>query len=72
MNNKEENSGSCKIFAFGYLSGLAENQVLQCFGDFYRKDVLGTPFADTHQHIRNFMQYGWIYVKFEAEVFFLR
>ena len=72
VNNKGENSGSCKIFAFDHLSGLTENQVLQCFGDFYRKDVLENPFEDTHQNIRNFMQYGWIGVKFEAEALMLK
>ena len=72
VNNKGENSGSCKIFAFDHLSVLTENQVLQCFGDFYRKDVLENPFEDTHQNIRNFMQYGWIGVKFETEVLILK
>ena len=72
VNNKGENNGSCKIFSFGHLNGLTENQVLQCFGDFYRKDVLENPFEDTHQNIRNFMQYGWIGVKFETEVLILK
>jgi hypothetical protein len=61
-----QNSGSCKIFSFGKLHGLAPQQTLACFGDYYRKDVLGNPEGSDHQNIRNFMKTGWDGIKFEG------
>lgn len=66
-NGSGENNGSCKIFAFGLLNQLTEQQTLQCFGDYYRKDVLEHPNNDDHQNIRTFMQSGWNGVKFSGE-----
>lgn len=65
-NEAGQNNGSCKIFAFGLLNFLSEEQTLACFGDYYRKDVLENPEGDDHQNIRNFMQTGWDGVLFEG------
>lgn len=59
------NQGSCKIFAFAQLQGLSEAQTLQCFGDYYRVDVLQHPDADDHGNIRQFMQTGWSGIVFD-------
>jgi type III HopJ-like effector protein len=66
-NGADTNNGSCKIFAFGLLNNLNEQQTLACFGDYYRKDVLENPTGDDHQNIRNFMKSGWAGIKFEGE-----
>lgn len=66
VNNAGENNGSCKIFAFAKLHGLDKTQTLHCFGDYYRKDVLGAPDGDDHQNIRNFMQTGWSTLGFDG------
>ena len=66
-NQADTNNGSCKIFAFGLLNKLNEEQTLACFGDYYRKDVLENPKGDDHQNIRNFMKSGWSGIKFEGE-----
>ena len=62
-----QSSGSCKIFAFGLLNGLSEQQTLHCFGDYYRVDVLGNPTGEGHQNIRSFMQHGWSGISFHGE-----
>ncbi|MBA5764412.1 HopJ type III effector protein [Vibrio sp. 404] len=66
-NPAGENNGSCKIFAFGLLHKLTEEQVLSMFGEYYRGDVLGNPDGDDHQNIRNFIAHGWQGVKFEGQ-----
>lgn len=66
-NEAGTNNGSCKIFAFGLLNNLNEEQSLACFGDYYRKDVLENPTGDDHQNIRNFMKSGWAGISFEGE-----
>ncbi|MBR9858558.1 MAG: HopJ type III effector protein, partial [Gammaproteobacteria bacterium] len=53
-NDAGQNNGSCKLFAFARLQGLNEQQTLDCFGSFYRNDVLGNPDGEDHQNIRNF------------------
>ncbi|VAW82627.1 Type III effector HopPmaJ [hydrothermal vent metagenome] len=62
-----ENSGSCKLLAFAKLNKLSKLQTLQCFGDYYRIDVLGSPEGDNHQNIRNFMQTAWEGIAFTEE-----
>ncbi len=62
------NEGSCKILAFGLLQQLTLEQTLQCFGDYYRIDVLQNPGTDSHQNIRQFLINGWDGVKFEGAV----
>lgn len=65
QNAAEQNNGSCKVFAFAQLNNLTKEQTLQCFGDYYRKDVLQNPQADDHQNIRNFIKTGWDGIAFE-------
>jgi len=65
INAAGTNEGSCKIFAFAQINQLNQQQTLQLFGDFYRKDVLEDPSGDGHQNIRNFMQFGWEGIRFK-------
>ena len=65
QNATEQNNGSCKVFAFAQLNNLTEELTLQCFGDYYRKDVLQNPQGSDHQNIRNFIKTGWAGIKFE-------
>jgi hypothetical protein len=65
-NEAGQNNGSCKIFAFGLLHQLPESQLLACFGDYYRKDVLGNPAGTDHQNIRNFMKTGWGGIRYDG------
>lgn len=67
INEAGQNNGSCKIFAFARLSDLSEQQTLNCFGDYYRIDVLQHPDADDHMNIRNFMRTGWSGIDFAAD-----
>lgn len=55
-SSADTNQGSCKIFAFAQLNQLNKTQTLQCFGDFYRVDVLAHPDNTDHGNIRRFMQ----------------
>jgi hypothetical protein len=67
LNNAAgENTGSCKILAFGALHQLSEPQTLFLFGDYYQA-VLANPKGDDHQNIRNFMRSGWDGVHFEQQ-----
>lgn len=65
-NELGSNQGSAKIFSLGKALALTESEVLQCFGDFYRKDVLEHPDANDHQNIRNFIKHGWSGVEIDA------
>lgn len=67
-NAADQNNGSCKIFAFGKLHQLTKDQVLACFGSYYREDVLQNPDARDHQNIRQFMRSGWAGIHFEGVV----
>ncbi|PIB35288.1 type III effector [Reichenbachiella sp. 5M10] len=66
-NEAGQNSGSCKLFAFAQDQGYTVDETLQCFGDYYRIDVLNDPNGTGHQNIRNFMQYGWEGIRFESQ-----
>jgi len=66
VNKADTNNGSCKIFSFGLLNKLSEQQTLACFGGYYRDDVLGNPNGEDHQNIRNFMVSGWAGIKFNG------
>ncbi|MDD5391963.1 MAG: HopJ type III effector protein [Thiothrix sp.] len=59
------NAGSCKVFAFGQLQGLSEQQTLLLFGEHYRK-VLATPDETDHANIRTFMRHGWAGIHFDG------
>ena len=65
-NNIGENSGSCKLFAFGLLQKLSLSQMLACFGSYYFEEVLVNPEGTNHQNIRNFMKTGWNEIRFEG------
>ena len=58
-NAENENLGSCKVFSFAKMHGLAVDQTLACFGNYYREDVMQNPDGEDHQNIRNFMRTGW-------------
>lgn len=66
-NAAGQNNGSCKLFAFAKLQNLNEQQTLNCFGAYYREDVLKNPEGTDHQNIRNFMQTGWAGVEFAGQ-----
>lgn len=65
-NEAGQNSGSCKLFSFAQKHGFSQEQTLQCFGDYYRIDVLQHPAATDHQNIRNFIKYGWQGISFNG------
>jgi len=65
VNDAGTNEGSCKIFAFAQLQQLTEQATLQCFGDYYRVDVLQNPAGTDHGNIRNFISNGWAGIKFD-------
>ena len=67
FNKEGENNGSCKLFAFAKKEGYSEQQTLQAFGDFYRKDVLEHPNEANHANIRNFIKFGWGGIAFDGE-----
>jgi len=67
INKSGENNGSCKLFAFAKLQGLTEQQTLNCFGLYYRDDVLKNPDGIDHQNIRHFINSGWSAIKFENQ-----
>jgi len=66
VNQANQNNGSCKIFAFGQIHHLTKDQVLHCFGDYYRIDVLQHPEESNHQNIRNFINQGWSGITFNG------
>lgn len=66
LNEENQNNGSCKIFAFGLLNSLSEQQTLACFGSYYRDDVLAHPENNDHQNIRNFIKSGWNGIHFSS------
>lgn len=65
VNSAGRNEGSCKIFAFAQLNNLTEQSTLNCFGQYYREDVLKHPQGNDHGNIRNFMNTGWSGINFE-------
>ena len=67
INTAGENEGSCKIFSFARINNLNKEQTLNCFGHYYRDDVLNNPEGNDHANIRTFMKYGWNHVSFESE-----
>jgi len=65
-NAAGENEGSCKIFSFAQLHQLDKTQTLNCFGHYYRDDVLKHPQGSDHANIRIFIKYGWQQIKFDS------
>jgi len=66
FNEAGQNNGSCKLFAFAQMHNLNEQQTLNCFGAYYRDEVLMHPDGTDHQNIRNFIQTGWAGIAFEG------
>jgi len=66
VNEAGQNNGSCKLFAFGQLHNLTEQQMLACFGAYYREEVLRHPEANDHQNIRNFINNGWSGIEYSG------
>lgn len=71
-NAADENSGSCKLFAFAKLQNLSQEETLACFGAYYFQEVLEDPNGTNHQNIRNFINTGWDGIKFEGEALELK
>lgn len=67
-NEAGQNEGSCKLFAFAKIHGLDEKQTLNCFGIYYRDDVLNDPNGNDHGNIRQFMKTGWSGIKLSDQV----
>lgn len=67
INAAGENEGSCKIFSLARIHQLDDAQTLQCFGHYYRDDVLKHPENSDHGNIRTFIKYGWQHVSFEGD-----
>lgn len=66
LNEAGQNNGSCKLFSFALLHGLSQQQTLNCFGAYYRDDVLKHPAGTDHQNIRNFISTGWTGIEFDG------
>jgi len=71
-NDANKNNGSCKIFSFGLLNDLSVQQILVCFGSYYRDDVLNNPDGNDHQNIRNFIVSGWDKITFKNQALKLK
>ena len=65
INEAGTNEGSCKIFSFAQMNQLNKDETLNCFGKYYRDDVLNHPDKSDHANIRSFMIHGWDGINFE-------
>ena len=65
-NEKTQNQGSAKVFAYAKLNNLSEADTLLLFAEHYQA-VLADPNGKDHQNIRQFMQHGWAGISFEGE-----
>jgi hypothetical protein len=70
-NNKGENSGSCKLFAFAVHEQLTKEETLWCFGEHYAT-VLEDENGTSHQNIRNFKKTGFGGLSFVKEALKLK
>ena len=59
INSKEENQGSAKIFCFGLMHSLSEEDVIRCFGEHYQSVVDDPENNNSHLNIRSFISNGW-------------
>ena len=67
FNKAGENEGSCKIFSFAQLHPLNKAQTINCFGRYYREDVVKKPEGSDHANIRTFDKYGWNHITFDSD-----
>jgi hypothetical protein len=66
LNKAGENVGSCKILAFAYINNLTMSETLNCFGHYFREDVISNPAGNDHQNIRQFILDGFDGLKFDV------
>ncbi|NRD18697.1 HopJ type III effector protein [Winogradskyella eckloniae] len=64
-NIEDQNSGSCKLFAFAIDQNLSKEETLACFGKYYFEDVLENPSGIGHLNIRNFIKTGFDSLSFK-------
>ncbi|WP_263322480.1 HopJ type III effector protein [Endozoicomonas sp. Mp262] len=67
VNEAGTNEGSCKIFAFGKIHNLTQEETLACFGRFYREDVINDHHGQGHGNIRAFIVSGWDGITFDHQ-----
>ncbi len=72
INTAGKNEGSCKIFSFAKLNDFDRNQTLNCFGKYYREDVLMHPEGSDHANIRTFIKHGPDNVNFDNDALQLK
>ncbi len=72
INASGENTGSCKIFTFARLNDLDKDQTLNCFGKYYREDVLMHPEGSNHANIRAFIKHGPDNINFDNDALQLK
>ncbi len=65
-NKAGENEGSCKILAFAYINNLTVTETLNCFGHYFREEVVGNPAGIDYQILRQFILDGFEGVKFDV------
>ena len=63
LNPPNVNTGSAKIFSFGLMTRMSEEQVLRLFGEVYRNL---SPQGSDHANIRAFVKSGWPGVEFAS------
>ena len=59
INSKEENQGSAKVFCFGLMYSLSEEDTIRCFGEHYQSVIDGPENYNSHLNIRSFLSNGW-------------
>ena len=65
-NDKSQNQGSAKVFAFAQINELTEEDTFYLFAEHYQA-VLAEPNGADHQNIRQFMKNGWRGIDFEGQ-----
>ena len=59
MISKEENQGSAKVFCFGLMYSLSEEDTIRCFGEHYQSVISEPENHNSHLNIRSFISNGW-------------
>jgi len=59
INSKEENQGSAKVFCFGLMHSLSEEDTIRCFGEHFQSVIDNPENHNSHLNIRRFMNNGW-------------
>ena len=59
INLKEENQGSAKVFCFGLMYSLSEEETIRCFGEHYQSVIDEPENHNSHLNIRSFISNGW-------------